>query len=62
MSYIIVFRNSHREPHISQDSHGFKESYSSFEDAKAAAEEVIEAEGPKSSWYFDYQIYQEAED
>lgn len=62
MSYIIVFRNSHREPHISLNSHNFKEDFSSYEAAKEEAERIIDAEGPKSEWYFDYQIYQEVED
>jgi len=62
MSYIIVWRNSHREPHIDIDSRGFKEEYMSFEDAKKAAEEILrtENENEKSPWYFDYQIYEEA--
>jgi hypothetical protein len=34
MSYIIIWRNSHRDPHIDIDSKGFKEEYMSFEDAK----------------------------
>lgn len=58
--YIIVWRSSHREPHISQDDHGFKENYASYEDAKKYAEETIEQEGPASRWYFDYEIFEEA--
>lgn len=58
--YIIVWRNSHRDPHISMDTHNFKDTYSSYEEAKKAAEEIQENEGEKSPWYFDYQIYEEA--
>lgn len=60
MGFIIVWRNSHREPHIDVDSHGFKEEYNSYEDAKEEAENIQarENEGSKSPWYFDFQIYQ----
>ena len=60
-SFIIVFRNSHRDPFISVDSMDFKETYSSFEVAKEVAEEIIEQQGPKSEWYFDYSIYEEVD-
>jgi hypothetical protein len=60
MSYIIVWRNRHREPFVSEDSNHFLESWPSYEDAKKNAEETLEAEGPKSQWYFDYAIYEEA--
>ena len=62
MGYIIVWRNSHREPHIDVDSHNFKEEHSSYESAKKSAEEILRTENAneKSSWYFDYQIYEEA--
>ena len=60
--YIIVWRNSHREPHIDVDSHNFKEEYSSYESAKESAEEILRTENAneKTPWYFDYQIYEEA--
>jgi len=58
MEYIVVWRNSHREPFVDTDSHNFKESFSSYEDAKEYAEDIIKAEGDKSEWYFDYQIYE----
>jgi hypothetical protein len=61
MSYIIVWRNTYREPHIDVNSHGFKEAYSSYEEAKRAAVDILESEGPKSEWYFDYQIYEEVD-
>ncbi len=60
--FIIVWRNSHREPHISKNSHDFKETYFSFEEAKEAAELIQIAENSgseKNIWYFDFQIYEE---
>ena len=59
MGYIIVWRNSHREPHVCTDSHDFKEEFYSYEDAKKRADETVEHEGPQSPWYFDYAIYEE---
>tara|TARA_R110000772_G_C13062880_1_gene415474 strand:+ start:148 stop:348 length:201 start_codon:yes stop_codon:yes gene_type:complete len=61
MSYIIIWRNNHLDPHIDVDSRGFKEMYNSFESAKQSAEEVLrtENESNRSPWYFDYQIYEE---
>ena len=62
--YIIVWRNSHREPFLDTDSRSFLESYYSYEEAKAAAEEIVknENENESSPWYFDYQIYEESND
>jgi len=62
--YIIVWRNSHREPFIDVNHSQFMESYYSYEEAKAAAEEIVknESEGDPSPWYFDYQIYKESND
>jgi hypothetical protein len=61
--YVIVWRNSHREPFLDVDSRQFLESYYSYESAKEAAEEIMknENEGELSPWYFDYKIYKEAE-
>lgn len=59
MGYIIVWRNCHREPHIDVNSHDFKEEYSSYGDAKEAADKIVEAQGAQDSWYFDYAIYEE---
>ena len=59
--YIIVWRNSHREPFVDVDSRQFLESYYSYETAKYAAEEIVKNEGDKSPWYFDYKIYREDE-
>ena len=63
MGYIIVWRNSHREPHIDVDSKNFKEEYSTYESAKEAAEKILrtENENEQSPWYFDYQIYEEVD-
>jgi len=63
MSYIIVWRNSHRDPHLDTDSHGFKEEYSTYDQAKEAADKIerSENEGEQSPWYFDYQIYEEVD-
>ena len=62
MGFIIVWRNSHKEPHIDIDSHEFKEEYSDHKSAKEAAEEIERSEnaGEKSLWYFDYKIYKES--
>ena len=60
--YIIVWRNSHREPFLDTDSRSFLESYYSYKQAKQAAEEILrtENEGDPSPWYFDYKIYEES--
>jgi hypothetical protein len=57
--YIIVLRNNMRNPHVDVDSHEFLETYSSYEEAKAAADAVVEAQGPGNEWYFNYAIYEE---
>lgn len=54
-----MWKNTHREPHVSVDSHEFLETFSTYEDAKESAEKTLENEGDKSPWYFDYQIYEE---
>lgn len=62
MSYIIVWRHRHRDPHVQTDwrmSGEFLETFSSYEDAKKSAESTLENEGPESPWYFDYAIYEE---
>lgn len=59
MGYIIVWRNSHKEPHIDLNMHSFKEEYSTYESAKEDADKIQEAEGPRSEGYFDYAIYKE---
>lgn len=60
MSYIIVFRDSHHNPFILEDSHGFKETFESLEDAKEYAEKMVEDEAPNSFHFFDFKIYEEA--
>lgn len=40
---------------------GFKEEFSSYEDAKEEADKTIEREGPESPWYFDYEIYKQVD-
>ena len=61
MSYIIVWRDTHREPHVNLDTYNFKETYESYESAKKDAEEILEQENANepSLWYFDYKIYEE---
>jgi hypothetical protein len=53
MSFIIVWRNNHRDPFVDVNSHYFLETYSTYEQAKEAAEAIL------SEDYFDYQIYEE---
>jgi len=61
--YIIIWRNSHRDPHVGMDSHDFIESFSDEESAREHAEETLknENEDSPSPWYFDYKIYQEVD-
>lgn len=59
MSYIVVWRHRHRDPHVSVNTHDFLETYSTYEDAKADADKTVDHEGPQSPWYFDYAIYEE---
>lgn len=42
MGYIIVWRNSYRDPFISTNGHYFKEEYSSYEDARDAAKDMLD--------------------
>lgn len=58
--YIIVWRNNHRDPHLDVDSNNFLETYGTYEEAKKAADEIVEAQGQKCEWYFNYVIYEEA--
>lgn len=61
MSYIIVWRHRHRDPHLGTDTHDFLETYSTYEAAKEAAAKIAEDEGPQSPWYFDYAVYEEVD-
>lgn len=54
MGYIIVWRNSYRNPHISLDDHNFKEDYASYPDAVFAAEAMSDEDS-----FCDYAIYEE---
>lgn len=62
MSYIIVWRNSHRDPHILTDDHGFKEMFETCEQAEEFAKDMLQDQGPNDPHYHDYAIYQEAEE
>lgn len=58
--FIIIWRNSHREPFAGLTSNDFLETFNSFEDAESSAKETckIENQYSKSRWYFDYAIYE----
>lgn len=60
MDYIIIWRSTHRDPHIDVDSHNFKETYSTFDLAEKSAKETVEREGSESPWYFDFEIFEKA--
>lgn len=59
MGYIIVWRNSHTEPHIEMNNHDFKEEYSTYEQAEESAKSTMRVQEPSDKFYFDYAIYQE---
>jgi len=59
MSFIIIWRNSHRDPFVEVDYRGFRNFYDSYDNAKKSAEETFKIENEISPWYFDYQIYEE---
>jgi len=56
--FIIVWKNSYREPFIQLDSHYFKEEFPTYDEAKTSAEEIKDDKSFKE-WYFDYKIYEE---
>lgn len=56
--YIIVWRPTYQEPHLNFDSHYFLEQYSTYENAKKAAEEMLDL---GSDWYNEYAIFKEVE-
>lgn len=58
MSYIIIWRNNHREPILETDHREFLSDFSTFEEAKEYAEEMMK-DNPKSEVHFDYAIYEE---
>lgn len=61
MSYIIVWRNSHKSPHILTDDHGFKEVFGTYGQAEEFAKYMMD-QWPDDSYFRDYAIYQEAEE
>jgi hypothetical protein len=42
MAYIIVWRPNSRDPFIQTDSHYFKEEFSTYDEAKQAADENLD--------------------
>lgn len=58
--YVIIWRHTHREPHLDLNDRSFLESYSTYEQAKDAAENTLASEGDESHFYYDYAIYQES--
>ncbi len=50
MGYIIVWRNSHKEPHIDTTAHDFKEEYSTYDLAKESAEAMMRMVNGKISF------------
>jgi len=61
MSYIIVWRNTRKDPFVDVDSHGFIETFPSESEARKTAKEAVNQENKTemSPWYFDYKIYKE---
>lgn len=60
MSYIIVWRNSHKSPHILLDDHGFKEVFGTYGQAEEFAKDMLHDQGQDDPYFRDYAIYQEA--
>lgn len=54
MGYIIVWRNTCRDPFIMLNDHSFKEEYSSYEDAEKDAKSAQDNE-----LFLDYAIFEE---
>lgn len=59
MSYIIVWRNNHREPFLETSDHGFLQTFENEEDAIEHAKSIIAVES-KDSPYHNYVIYKES--
>lgn len=57
--YIIIWRATHREPFVSDDSRGFIEEFSTYQEAVDTAKEYEDKTG-KDPHYFDWKIYEEA--
>lgn len=61
MSYIIIFRNSSRDPQIWRDIKGFIREFNTYEEAKQLAEEILKADrNTRNPYYLSYQIYEES--
>ncbi len=60
MSFIIVWRNGHRDPFVDTDDRRFLETYNSYEDADKAAKDIEDDWKVNDRQFFDYQIYEEA--
>ena len=60
MHYIIVWRATHRNSFVHTDSHGFIETYHSYEAADQDASEIEKTENDdeKSLHYLDYKIFE----
>lgn len=59
MSYIIVWRNSHRDPFVDVQSNSFLETYISYESAEREAKSMLSC-NPQDPHFIDYAIYEEA--
>lgn len=57
--YIIVWRATHRNSFVTDDCGSFLEQYSTYEEAKEAAKEM-EGKTRKEPHWFDWKIYEEA--
>jgi hypothetical protein len=54
MGYIIVWRPNSRDPFIQTESHYFKEEFSTYQDAKEAAEATLD-----DDHFRNYAIFEE---
>lgn len=61
MSFIIVWKNGHRDPFVATDDRYFLDTYSSYENAEKAAKEMEDDWKVNDRQFFDYQIYEEAQ-
>lgn len=52
MSYIIIFRNSSRDPQIWRDIKGFIREFYTYEEAKDFGEEVLKADRNTRNPYY----------
>lgn len=61
MSYIIIWRATHRDPHIEINAHSFMEIFDNKEDAIDYAQETV-LTSPGDNHYFDYEIFKELDE